>query len=122
MPQRKDPARGTAREPLALPPRLDLTDAPPAPAPSAPAVAVALRQDNDAAPTVVASGRGRLAEQIVALAFAAGIAVREDSDLAELLAAVEIDLPIPPSCFEAVAEIMSYLYRANAGAPAGAAR
>ena len=104
-----------------MPPRLDLQET--ARAPDRPvSVAVALKQDKDAVPRVVASGRGHFAEQILAIAFAAGIAVREDADLAQLLAATEIDLPIPPACFEAVAEIMTYLYRANAAAPASAAR
>ena len=39
--------------------------------------------------------------------------VREDPDLAEILAAVEIDSVIPLSAFIAVAEILGYVYRAN---------
>ena len=50
------------------------------------AVSVALKEQNDGrAPKVVAAGRGTVAEQILALAFAHGIKVREDADLAELL-------------------------------------
>jgi flagellar biosynthesis protein len=126
VPQSKDPARPrrdrpAARTLAALPPRLDLKET--APEPDRPtAIAVALKQEKDAVPTVVASGRGHLAEQILAVAFAAGVRVREDADLAELLAAAGVDLPIPPASFEAVAEIMTYLYRANSAAPAGAAR
>ena len=123
MPQSKDPPRpaGAQPAPLALPPRLDLKESAPEPGRTR-AIAVALKQDGQAVPHVVASGRGRLAEQIVEIAFAAGVRVREDADLAELLAAAEVDLPIPPASFEAVAEIMTYLYRANSAAPAGAAR
>jgi flagellar biosynthesis protein len=65
------------------------------------------------APTITAAGRGVLAEKILQLAFDNGIAVREDSALAEMLAAIELDSPIPSEAFMAVAEILSYVYRAN---------
>ncbi|MCB1556419.1 MAG: hypothetical protein KDJ15_03805, partial [Alphaproteobacteria bacterium] len=39
--------------------------------------------------------------------------VREDSALAEMLATIELDSPIPSEAFMAVAEILSYVYRAN---------
>lgn len=79
------------------------------------ATAVALQYDReqDKVPRVVASGRGALAERILALAFAHGVKVREDADLAEILAAVEIGQQIPVAAFVAVAEILFYLYRAN---------
>ncbi|MAN79274.1 MAG: hypothetical protein CMM77_11580 [Rhodospirillaceae bacterium] len=75
------------------------------------------------APTVVAGGRGHLAEQILQIAFANGIKVREDSDLAELLATIDMEEEIPVEAFAAVAEILIYLYRANgAGDDAGKSR
>jgi flagellar biosynthesis protein len=84
------------------------------------AVAVALHHDPDRPnlPTVVASGRGSVAEQILQLAFASGVKVRSDPDLAEVLAAVEIDTVIPVEAFVAVAEILAYVYRANGRAAA----
>jgi flagellar biosynthesis protein len=81
------------------------------------AIALQYERDVDAAPRVVASGRGHVAEQMLALAFAKGIKVREDADLAELLAAVDIGETIPFAAFAAVAEILSYIYRLNQGAP-----
>lgn len=83
-------------------------------------MAVALRYDavRDTAPRVVAKGKGREAEEIVRLAFANDIKVREDADLAALLQAVELDQIIPLEAFTAVAEILSYLYRLNGGIPA----
>ena len=80
-----------------------------------PAVAVALRYNRAEAdaPRVVASGRGAIAERILQLAFEHGVKVREDADLAELLAAVEIGNQIPIAAFAAVAEILVYIYRAN---------
>ena len=81
-----------------------------------PAIAVALKHDPGSLPRVIASGHGSLAERILEIAFQAGIKVREDADLAQMLAAVEANMPIPIACFEAVAEILNYLYRANATA------
>lgn len=78
-------------------------------------VAVALSYDPDVAdaPRVVATGKGFIAEQILELAFANGIKVREDPDLAEVLGAVQLDTVIPLEAFVAVAEILAYVYRAN---------
>jgi len=80
------------------------------------AVAIGYEQGNaeDAAPVVVASGTGNVAEQILALAFAHGVRVRKDEDLVEVLSKVEVDTPIPLEAFTAVAEILSYVYQMNA--------
>lgn len=77
------------------------------------AVALKDRVAERKVPQIVAAGRGKIAEQIVQLALENDIKIREDSALAEMLAAIEIDSPIPPEAFVAVAEIMSYVYRAN---------
>ena len=97
------------------------------PAPSSPAkssrpVAVAIKGEDgipDSLPKIVASGRGKLAEQILEIAFAKGVKVREDADLAELLAKLDLDTPIPSEAIVAVAEILAKVYEANArmGAP-----
>ena len=78
-------------------------------------VAVALEATDNGSelPRITAAGRGKIAEQILQLAFENGIKVREDSALAEMLAAIELDSPIPAEAFMAVAEILSYVYRAN---------
>lgn len=83
------------------------------------AVAVALEYDPDSefAPKVVAGGRGSVAEQILQTAFAQGVKVREDADLAEMLSAIDIESEIPVEAFAAVAEILSYVYRANGNMP-----
>lgn len=77
------------------------------------AVALKDRTSERKVPQVLAAGRGNIAEQILQLAFEAGINVREDAALAEMLAAIEVDSPIPSEAFAAVAEILSYIYRAN---------
>ncbi|TVR83011.1 MAG: flagellar protein FhlB [Rhodospirillales bacterium] len=84
------------------------------------AVALAYDSENDEAPRVVAGGRGAIAEQILSIAFANGIKVREDADLAEVLEAVEVGSTIPVQAFVAVAEVLAYVYRANGMLPAQA--
>jgi flagellar biosynthesis protein len=73
------------------------------------------------APRVVASGRGAVAEQILQIAFERGVKVRSDSDLAEILAAVEVDSEIPLAALAGVAEILRYLYRTDSAGAAGTA-
>lgn len=65
------------------------------------------------APRVVASGRGEVAEQILQIAFERGVKVRSDSDLAEILAAVEVESEIPLAALAGVAEILRYLYQTD---------
>ena len=77
------------------------------------AVAVKDRTKERKVPQVVAAGRGEIAEKIMQLAFENGIKVKEDGPLAEMLAAVELDSPIPSEAFMAIAEILYYVYRAN---------
>jgi flagellar biosynthesis protein len=97
-------------------PHLDLKEGDALTPPHKPNKAVALHYDRelDAAPRIVASGKGLVADQILALAFAHGVRVREDADLVEILSLLEVDSLIPLEAFTAVAEILSYVYRANA--------
>ena len=53
------------------------------------------------------------------MAFASGIKVRQDADLEEMLAVIDIDIEIPHEAFAAVAEILSYIYELNASAQQG---
>ena len=78
------------------------------------AIALKHERGEGQAPTIVASGQGAIAEQILQLAFANGVKVREDADLAEILSHIDIDSPIPLEAYSAVAEILSYVYQANA--------
>ena len=66
-------------------------------------------------PRVVAAGQGTFAEQILQVAWANNIKVREDADLVEVLSAIDVDSEIPIEAFAAVAEILAYVYRANSG-------
>jgi flagellar biosynthesis protein len=77
--------------------------------------AVALKYDHheDNAPRVVAKGRGYVAEKIKQIAAEMGIPIHRDDDLLELLSEIELDREIPPELYAAVAEILSWVYRAN---------
>jgi len=79
-------------------------------------LAIALEDDpaSDAPQRITATGRGEVAEQIIAIALAAGVRVREDSDLAEILSVLDVDSPVPIEVLGTVSEILSYVYRANA--------
>ncbi|MDA0239999.1 MAG: EscU/YscU/HrcU family type III secretion system export apparatus switch protein [Proteobacteria bacterium] len=68
-----------------------------------------------AMPRIIAKGEGGVAEQILQIAWANDIKVREDADLIDVLAAIDVESDIPIEAFAAVAEILSYVYRANAG-------
>jgi flagellar biosynthesis protein len=74
--------------------------------------AIALGYDalNDQAPKVLASGKGYVAEQIIALAKANGIPIREDPILATALANVAIDTQSPPELYAVIAEVLAYVY------------
>lgn len=74
---------------------------------------IALHHDRlrQALPKVLAQGRGKWAEEILRIAFAEGIKVREDRELVEMLGALDADSPIPPEALMAVAEILAYVYR-----------
>jgi flagellar biosynthetic protein FlhB len=82
---------------------------------------VALRYSADAlAPVVVAKGQDFLAMHIRKLASEAGIPIVPDPPLARALhGAVEIGHMIPEELFQAVAELLAYVYRV-AGSPAAA--
>nr|WP_322099317.1 EscU/YscU/HrcU family type III secretion system export apparatus switch protein [Haematospirillum sp. H1815] len=71
----------------------------------------------DTVPRIVASGRGFVADQILNIAFASGVKVRQDADLAQILSAVDLDSEIPTEAFAAVAELLVYVYRANGTYP-----
>ena len=76
-----------------------------------PALAVALRYaDGDAAPVVVAKGRGALAGEIVRRAREAGVFVHQSHELVALLMQIDLDARIPPALYLAVAELLAWLH------------
>jgi len=83
--------------------------------------AVALRYDrgNAGAPKVVASGQGALAERILEAARSAGVHVTHDAELLDLLALVPLGSEIPAELYQAVAEVLAFVYRLNLEMPSG---
>jgi len=77
--------------------------------------AVALKYDraSDLAPTVVAKGRGGIAEKIIHLARENDIPLHEDPDLATILEVLELESEIPEELYRAIAEVLVFLYKLN---------
>jgi len=77
------------------------------------AVALKYERSKDAAPRVVAKGRGHVAESIAALAREHHVPIVADRNLVEVLDALDIHLEIPPELYRAVAEVLAFVYRIN---------
>jgi len=76
-------------------------------------------KSGDAAPKVVAKGRGMIADEIIARAKEHGVFVHESKELVALLMQVELDDHIPPALYRAVAELLAWLYRIEAAQQRG---
>lgn len=83
------------------------------------AVALVYDREKADAPTVAASGRGEVAERIVKAAEEAGVPIQSDPDLVEVLARVPLGDEIPVELYQAVAEILAFVYSLNRGRPDG---
>ncbi|MCA1925731.1 MAG: EscU/YscU/HrcU family type III secretion system export apparatus switch protein [Thiobacillus sp.] len=79
------------------------------PDPQRQAAALAYRE-GDAAPRLVAKGRGLVADAIIEKARASGVYVHESRELLALLMQIDLDSHIPPTLYVAVAELLAWLY------------
>jgi flagellar biosynthesis protein len=78
--------------------------------------AAALKYDEqDAAPVVTAKGEGLLARRIVEVAQAADVPIVEDAALVSALLSLELGQEIPVELYEAVARVLSWIYRLEKG-------
>ncbi|MDI6735581.1 MAG: EscU/YscU/HrcU family type III secretion system export apparatus switch protein [bacterium] len=77
--------------------------------------AVALKYDSakSQSPKIVAKGVGKLAERIIQVANEHNVAIHEDPNLAEVLTKLELNTEIPPDLYQAVAEILVFVYNLN---------
>ncbi|MEA3117533.1 MAG: flagellar biosynthesis protein [Paraburkholderia sp.] len=73
-------------------------------------------KSGDKSPRVVAKGYGLAAELIVQRAEEAGLYVHRAPEMVSLLMQVDIDTRIPPPLYQAVAELLAWLYRLESGA------
>ncbi len=72
--------------------------------------AVALAYDpGDAAPRILATGKGAIAEKIIEEAKAHDVPFYKDNQLAETLSKLEIGDTIPPELYEVVAQILLFV-------------
>lgn len=71
-------------------------------------VALSYKEDM-AAPTIVASGSGKVAENILAEAEKNKVPVYEDTKLATILTALEVGETIPEELYEIVAKILVFV-------------
>lgn len=72
------------------------------------AVAIAY-QPGEAAPKILATGKGAIADKIIEEAKKADVPLYKDDKLAGTLASLEIGDMIPPELYEVVAEILVFV-------------
>lgn len=71
--------------------------------------AVALQYGaGDAAPVIVASGMGYMAEKIVEVAADSGVPVYEDTSLATVLTQLQLGQEVPEELYKAIVDIYVY--------------
>lgn len=73
------------------------------------AVALRYQLEEDAAPVVIASGYGAVAEKIIDIAEQKGIPVFRDDSAASLLCMLEVGRSIPPELYDVVAAIYTQI-------------
>ena len=69
----------------------------------------------EAAPRIVAKGRGLVAHEIIERAREAGVFVHESPEMVALLMQVDLDARIPPQLYVAVAELLAWIYSIEQG-------
>ena len=72
------------------------------------AVAIAYNP-GDAAPKILATGKGHIAEKIIEKAKESDVPIHRDDKLADTLSRLEIGEMIPPELYEVVAEILIFV-------------
>ena len=75
------------------------------------AIALSFDPKKDASPTILATGKGVLADEILRIAEENKIPLFEDPALAQLLAKLEIDANVPPELYTLVAEVLAFIYQ-----------
>jgi flagellar biosynthesis protein len=81
------------------------------------AAALSYDIDKEDAPRLVAQGQGSLAEKIIEVAKLHNVPIYEDPQLVEVLCRLNVGDFIPPELFEAVAEVLAFIYKLETGEP-----
>ena len=74
------------------------------------AIALSYNPDASNGPTVVAKGKGIIAENILEQATSHNVPIHEDQNLVELLGQLDLNESIPEELYQAVAEVFSFIY------------
>jgi flagellar biosynthesis protein len=83
------------------------------------AAALSYEPEADKAPKVVASGKGYVAEKIIELAREHGVPLHQDRSLVELLVKLDLGDTIPFELYQAVAEVLAFIYKIENRAKSG---
>lgn len=75
------------------------------------AVALSYDENKNAAPIIVASGMGYIAEKMIEVARESGVPVYEDNSLATMLTQLNLGAEIPTELYQAIIDI--YIYFLN---------
>lgn len=77
------------------------------------AVALRYSAESEEAPTVVAKGKGLVADSILRKAQEHGVPVQEDASLVEVLSKLDLNQEIPPELYQLVAEVLTFVYQTD---------
>ena len=75
------------------------------------AIAVRYDVEKDAAPVILAAGRGDFAEDILRIAEDHKIPFYEDTGLADLLLKLEVSTEVPQELYALIAEVLAFIFR-----------
>jgi flagellar biosynthesis protein len=89
------------------------------PDPRRTAVALSYDRSGTGAPRVVAKGYGMIADTIIARARAEGLYVHQAPEMVSMLMNVALDREIPATLYQAIAELLSWLYRLESVSSSG---
>jgi flagellar biosynthesis protein len=80
---------------------------------SSKAVALTYDSEKDRAPRVAAKGSGNIADKIIDIAKQHDIPLYKDKNLVQVLEALDLETEIPPEFYQAIAEVLAFIYRLN---------
>ena len=75
------------------------------------AIAIRYDMEQDAAPVILAAGRGEFAEDILKIAEDHKIPFYEDKGLADLLLKLEVSTEVPQEMYSLIAEVLAFIFR-----------
>lgn len=75
------------------------------------AIALTYKPGQYNSPTVLAKGKGKIAENILARANEHEVPIYEDPNLVQLLGQLDLNESIPEELYQAVSEVFAFIYR-----------